>query len=101
MLGKHPEITKPLSTLGLTVNSEPKSNFTPTQRIEFLGFAIDSVTMTIILNNNKKQKLETFFANPLSGVTTIRTIYQVLGKITSSLPATKFGWLHYNQSFDL
>ena len=51
--------------------------------------------MTITLNNNKKQKLKTLCANLLSGVTTIRTISQVLGKITSSFPATKFGRLHY------
>ena len=51
--------------------------------------------MTITLNNNKKQKLKILCANLLSGVTTIRTISQVLGKITSSFPATKFGRLHY------
>ena len=70
--------------------------FQTTQRIEFLGFVIDSVTMTTTLNNNKKQKLKTFCANLLSGVTTIRTISQVLVKITSSFPATKFGRLHKN-----
>ena len=51
--------------------------------------------MTITLNNNKKQKLNTLCANLISGVTTIRTISHVLKKITSSFPATKFGWLHY------
>ena len=35
------KIIKLFQTLGFTVHSEPKSNFTPTQRIEFLGFAID------------------------------------------------------------
>ena len=82
-------------TLGFTIHSEPKSNFTPTQRIEFLGFVIDSVTITITLNNNKKHKLKTLCANLLNGVTTIRIISQVLEKITISLPATKFGRLHY------
>ena len=33
--------------------------------------------------------------NFLSGVRTIKTISQVLGKIASSFPATKFGRLHY------
>ena len=89
------KIIKLFQTLAFTVHSEPKSNFTPTQRIEFLGFVIDSVTMTITLNNNKKQKLKSLCANLLSGVTTIRTIYQALGKITSSCPATKFGRLQY------
>ena len=53
------KIIKLFQTLGLTVHSETKSNFTPTQKIEFLGFFIDSVTMTITLNNNKKWEIET------------------------------------------
>ena len=92
---KTQKIIKLFQTLGFTVHSEPKSNFTPTQRIEFLGFAIKSVAMTITLNNNKKRKLQTLSGNLLSGGTTIRTISQVFGKITSSFPATKFGPLHY------
>ena len=86
---------KLFQTLGFTVHSEPKSNFTPTQRIEFLGFFIESVTMIMTLNNNKKQKRKTLCADLLSGVTTIKTMSQVLRKITSSFPATKFGLLHY------
>ena len=39
--------------------------------------------MTITLNNNKKQKLKTLFENLLHGETTVRTISQVLGKITA------------------
>ena len=62
---------------------------------ELLRFIIDSVTVIITLNKNKKQNLKTLCANLLSGMTTIRTISQVLGKITSSFPATKFGQLHY------
>ena len=87
-------------TLGIlsilkTVHSETKSNFTPTQRIEFLGFVIESITMTITLNKNKSQKLKTLCANLLSGVTVIRTISQVFKKLTSSFPASKFGRLHH------
>ena len=89
------KLIKLFQTLGFKVNSEPKSDFTPTQNMEFLEFVIESVTMTITLNNNKKQKLKMLCANLLNRVTTIRTISQVLGKITSSFPATKFGQLHY------
>ena len=89
------KLIKLFQTLGFKVNSEPKSDFTPTQKIEFLEFVIESVTMTITLNNNKKQKLKMLCANLLNRVTTIRTISQVLGKITISFPATKFGQLHY------
>ena len=89
------KIIKQFQTLGFTVHSEPKSNFTPTKRIEFLEFVIDSVTIAITLNNNKKQKLKNLRANLLSGVTTIKTISQILGKITSTCPANKFGRSHY------
>ena len=88
------KIIKLFQTLGFTVHSERKSSFTPTQRIEFLGFVMDSVTMSRTLNNNKKQ-FKALYANLLSGVTTIKTIYQVFGKITSSFLATKFNRLHY------
>ena len=84
------KVKKLFETLGFTVHSEPKS-----RRTEFQGFVIDSVTMTITLNNNKKRKLKTLCANLLSGVTAIMIISQVLGKITSSFPATKFGGWHY------
>ena len=81
--------------MGCQYIQKPKPNFTPTQRIEFLGFVIDAGTMTITLNNHIKQNLKTLCANLLSGVITIRTISQVLGQITSSFPATKFDQLHY------
>ena len=89
------KIIKLFQTLRFTVHSEPKSNFTLTQMTELLRFIIDSVTVIITLNKNKKQNLKTLCANLLSGMTTIRAISQVLGKITSSFPATKFGQLHY------
>ena len=41
------------------------------------------------------KSFKTLCVNLLSGVTTIRTISQVFGKITISFEATKFGWLHY------
>ena len=100
MLGKHPNNNKTVSNTWVHSTFRTKSNFTPTQKIKFLGFVIDSVAMTITLNNNKKQKLKTLFANLLSGVTTVRTISQVLGKITSSFPAIKFRQLHYRNLED-
>ena len=82
--------------LGFTVHSEPKSSFYPTQQIEFLGFEINSVSMTITLTNAKIKNLKLFCTNILNSRTPkIRTVTSLLGKITSTFPAAKFGRLHY------
>ena len=52
--------------LGFTVHPEPKSSFYPTQQIEFLGFEINSVSMTIFLTNAKKENLKLFCINILN-----------------------------------
>lgn len=89
-------IIRTFQNLGFTVHPEPKSSFYPTQKIEFLGFVINSVSMTITLTNNKKEKLKLFCSNILTTrMPKIRTIASILGKITSSFPAAKFGRLHY------
>ena len=95
-------VTKMFQSLGCKVHAKPKSSFLPFQKIEFLGFAIDSVVVVIRLNNNKKQKLKAFYFNDLlwSGTTAI-VAARALQKITSSFPATKFGRLHYKNLKDL
>ena len=51
-------VTSSLFThLGLWVHEE-KSVFTPSQTIEFLGFVLNSVHMTVSLTANKKEKLQ-------------------------------------------
>ena len=89
-------VIKTFQNLGFTVHPEPKSSFYPTQKIEFLGFVIGSVSMTITLTDTKKEKLKLFCSNILNTqMPKIRTIASILGKITSSFPAAKFGRLHY------
>ena len=67
-----------------------------TQQIEFLGFEINFVSMTITLTNTKKENLKLFCTNILnSGTPKIRPVASLLGKITSTFPATKFARLHY------
>ena len=44
-----------LLSLGFTINTE-KSVLAPTQHLEFLGFILDSISMTITLTEKRKQK---------------------------------------------
>ena len=48
-----------LRELGFTIHPE-KSVLVPTQQIIFLGFVIDSVKMTIALNEERKQSITNF-----------------------------------------
>ena len=89
-------IIQTFQNLGFTVHPEPKSVFHPSQKTEFLGLILNWVTMTITLIDKKQRQLKSFCTNILLATTTkIRTITSILGKITSSFPATKFGRIHY------
>ena len=79
MKGKCSENTKTIintfQNSRFTVNPEPKSSFYPTQQIEFLGFEINSVFMTITLTNAKTENLKLFCTNILNSRTPkIRTV---------------------------
>ena len=58
-------IVNTFQNLGFTVHPESKSSFYPTQQIEFLGFEINSVSITITLTNAKTENLSLFFTNIL------------------------------------
>ena len=68
----------------------------PTQELEFLGFLLNSNSMTIRLPPRKaitvKQACENLLnqSNP-----TIREVARVIGLLVSSLPGLQFGELHY------
>jgi len=82
--------------LGFTVHPEPRSSFLPAQEIEFLGFMINSCEMSITLTPEKKNKMEKLCSEILKPKSVkIRQIASLLGKISSSFPAAKFGRLHY------
>lgn len=73
-----------------------KSQFVPSNEIEYLGFIINSVEMTVRLTDDKKEKIKCLCKSVLkSEKLTIRTVAQLLGNFTSSFPAVKFGALHY------
>ena len=88
-------IVNTFQNLGFTVHPGPKSSIYPTQQIEFLGFEISSVSMTITLTNAQKENLKLFCTNILNSRTpNIRAVSSPLGKITSIFPAAKFSRLH-------
>ena len=75
-----------------------KSVFEPTQKIIFLGFVINSVTMTISLTPEKALKICTA-CKKLSAKSecSILEVPQVIGLLVASLPAVQYGKLHYRR----
>ena len=81
--------------LGFVVHPD-KSQLDPTQRITFLGFIIDSQTMEVFLTPKRINQLYILVCQLMSITKpTIRLLAKVIGTIISSLPAVKFGPLHY------
>ena len=75
-----------------------KSIFIPTQRIEFLGFWLDSEHMTVTLTYRKAEKIKQLCAELRHfNKPTIRTVARVVGKLVSSFPAVLHGKLFYRQ----
>ena len=73
-----------------------KSVFIPTQEIEFLGFLLNSILMTIRLPPTKAAHVRrTCQTLLLKTEMTIRETAQVIGLIVSSLTAVQFGELYY------
>ena len=73
-----------------------KSAFIPTQEIEFLGFLLSSILMTIRLPPTKAARVRIACQNLLLKTeVTVRETAHVIGLIVSSLPAVQFGELYY------
>ena len=84
-----------LHKLGFSVHPE-KSVFIPTTRIEYLGFIIDSVDMTIELNMKRKTKILTackLIKN--KDKFTIRMLASLIGLLVSAMVAVPVGKLFY------
>jgi len=84
-----------LDSLGFVVHPD-KSDFCPTQVIEYLGFIINSQTMTISLTLKKKEKLKELCISILSkSKLLIRDVARLLGNFSASFIAVTYGKLHY------
>ena len=84
-----------LESLGFIIHPE-KSLFVPTRCIEYLGFVLNSQSMTISLSDVKKEKMKLLCSEILEDeCPKIRTIAKLLRKFTSSFAVVQFGKLHY------
>ena len=82
---------------GFVIHPE-KSVLIPTQELEFLGFLLNSISMTIRFPLSKAAHVKSACENLLLKTkVTIRELAHVIGLLVSSLPGVQFGRLHYRQ----
>ncbi len=82
-------------TIGFVTHPN-KSVFTPTQELIFLGFLLNSITMTVRLGPEQANKIRNACLElKNSKGATIREVARVIGLLTSSFPGVQFGPLHY------
>ena len=73
-----------------------KSVLVPSHELEFLGFLLNSTSMTIRLPPGKAANVQQACENLLNrDNSTIREVARVIGLIVSSFPGVQFGELHY------
>ena len=86
---------KMLTDAGFLINVK-KSVFTPSQVVNFLGFTIDSVSITVILPIDKRERIISLCTSLIAqDVSSIRYLAKVIRVLVSSLPAVQFGALYY------
>ena len=86
-----------LDTVGFVTHPK-KSVFIPTQELVFLGFLLNSVTMTVRLTPEQANKIRNAclcLKNFNSKDIAIREVGRVIGLLTSSFPGVQFGPLYY------
>lgn len=82
------------TSLGFVINVE-KSSLILSQQIKFLGLVLDLVAMSIILTEDKRDKLKALWkALQHKYETTITDLGQLVGTAVSSLPVVQFERLH-------
>ena len=86
---------KLLRELGFGIYTE-KLVLTPSQTIVFLCSNILSKNMTLLLTDEKKNKIKTILTDCLGKCKiSIRELARILGNIVASFPAVTYGSLHY------
>ena len=85
---------KCLQDLGFVIHSK-KSVLYPTQILEFLGFIINTRSMTLTLTDKKKTKIMNKAKQLLQGSVSIRMVASFVGNLTSSFEGVPNGRLYY------
>ena len=84
-----------LESVGFSINFA-KSMLTPRQKMEHLGFVLDSQTMTVAVTKEKQEKLVDKCHVVLEHSSpTIRLVAELIGIIVSSFTGVEYGPLHY------
>ena len=84
-----------LKYLGFTIH-EGKSLFAPSQRVAFLGFVLDSNTMTASMKSDKAVTVKTAIGQLLRKERPqIREVASVVGLMVSCFPGVKYAPLFY------
>lgn len=84
-----------LKSLGFTIH-EGKSLFAPSQRVAFLGFVLDSNTMTASMKSDKAVTVKTAIGQLLRKERPqIREVASVVGLMVSCFPGVKYAPLFY------
>ena len=98
-LRKNLEFTQSfLKKCGFMINLK-KSCVIPSQRMEFLGFMIDTVEYTVRVTDRKRDNLWQLISKTLhskSKIVTIRHLAKIIGKIVAFFPASDHAKLHYH-----
>ena len=84
-----------LDRLGFVIHDK-KSVFQPTQDLVFLGFWIDSVTMTVALTEEKRAKFTRADLLDKDSVS-VREVAGLVGLMTAYSPAVEYGGAHIKQ----
>ena len=88
-------LRKLLESLGFVIN-DAKSQLQPTTRICFLGFIIDSISMKLLLPEDKLQKIISACLNLVSkNNPSVREVAHVTGLLVSAFPAVNYLNLYY------
>ena len=85
-----------LSKFGFVINSE-KSLFYATQKLEFLGFFLNSIEMTVTLTEHIGEKLKSVCSEFLNSKNKTRRDCVLIGNLVASFPAVPYGQLFYRQ----
>ena len=81
--------------MGFIINSE-KSCLIPNTMLVFLGFVLDSESMSVSLTKEKALRIRVACESLINKTTcTIRTLAQVIGLLVSSFPGVEHGPLYY------
>ena len=87
--------TETMENAGFVLNYS-KSQLTPTTKIDFLGFTIDTIKFTVSLTDSKLDNLIKSITNAMGRkVITIRELSRIIGKIVATFPSCRQAPLHY------